>query len=130
MLFLEESFLDRQDSALYSRIIGNKVYCHLQLHTKAGMLMDARQRIIRATTRLLKQKGTESHNHARHSQSSRCQRSNTVPPVRVPRSLFQTVIAAIAYHPDLEQLTAAPLTYDLEADLLLFAKTFSKRAGA
>ena len=88
------------------------------------MLMDARQRIIRATTRLLKQKGLKATTTRAIAKAAGVNEVTLFRQFGSKRSLFQTVIAAIAYHPDLEQLTAAPLSYELETDLLLFAKTF------
>lgn len=86
--------------------------------------MDARQRIIRATIRLLKQKGLKATTTRAIAQAANVNEVTLFRQFGSKRNLFQTVLSTISYRPDLNQLLTKPLAYELESDLLFFAKTF------
>lgn len=86
--------------------------------------MDARQRIIRATIRLLKQKGLKATTTRAIAQAASVNEVTLFRQFGTKRNLFQTVLSTISYRPDLNQLLKTPLTYELESDLLFFAKIF------
>ena len=86
--------------------------------------MDARQRIIRATIRLLKQKGLKATTTRAIAQAANVNEVTLFRQFGSKRNLFQTVLSTISYRPDLNQLLTKPLLYELEPDLLFFAKLF------
>lgn len=86
--------------------------------------MDARQRIIRAAIRLMKKNGLQGATTRAIAQAANVNEVTLFRQFGSKRNLFQNVLSKLVYVPEMSELFPAPFQYELESDLLLFAKTY------